>query len=211
MKKLWGDSMRKKCILALILIGMLGIIGCQDVTKDVADKEEQPIVTMEESVETQNVTSCNIYGLEQESVDNQKILEDFIQDDREYEVTDYLQADEYNNVASYQATGKQIKNTNWKSYLQNYTLGEAGIKVCEHTTLSEADLSVYDWNEKRNSSQLWVYDTAVGQTLGNQISYSGFLQSEWKERELKFQTIEQTREEVKKFLKEGRRTEREHF
>ena len=180
---------------------MLGIIGCQDVTKDVADKEEQPIVTMEESVETQNVTTCNIYGLEQESVDNQKILEDFIQEDREYEVMDYLKADEHNNVDPYKATGKQIKNTNWERYLQFYMFGD-GIKVCEHTTLAEEILSIYDWNaSKIFPQQMWVYQTAVGMTLGNQISYSSFLKKEWKERELEFQTVDETKEEVKKFLK----------
>lgn len=194
--------MRKWCVLTFILIGMLGITGCQDVTKDVADKEEQPIVTMEESVETQNVTSCNIYGLETESVDNQKILEDFIQDDKEYEVTDYLKADEHNNVDPYKATGKQIKNTNWERYLQFYMFGD-GIKVCEHTTLAEEILSIYNSDVMSVSfpQQLWVYQTAVGMTLGNQISYSGFLKKEWKERELEFQTVDETREEVKKFLK----------
>ena len=193
--------MRKWCVLTFILIGMLGIIGCQDVTKDVADKEEQPIVTMEENVETQNVTTCNIYGLEQESVDNQKILEDFIQEDREYEVMDYLKADEHNNVDPYKATGKQIKNTNWERYLQSYTFGD-GIKVCEHTTLSEEKLIIYDWNaSKIFPQQLWVYQTAVGMTLGNQISYSSFLKKEWKGRELEFETVDQTKEEVKKFLK----------
>lgn len=193
--------MRKWCVLTFILIGMLGITGCQDVTKDVADKEEQPIVTMEESVETQNVITCNIYGLEQESVDNQKILEDFIQEDREYEVMDYLKADEHNNVDPYKATGKQIKNTNWERYLQFYMFGD-GIKVCEHTTLAEEILSIYDWNaSKIFPQQMWVYQTAVGMTLGNQISYSSFLKKEWKERELEFQTVDETKEEVKKFLK----------
>ena len=193
--------MRKWCVLTFILIGMLGITGCQDVTKDVADKEEQPIVTMEENVETQNVTTCNIYGLEQESVDNQKILEDFIQEDREYEVMDYLKADEHNNVDPYKATGKQIKNTNWERYLQSYTFGD-GIKVCEHTTLSEEKLIIYDWNaSKIFPQQLWVYQTAVGMTLGNQISYSSFLKKEWKGRELEFEPVDQTKEEVKKFLK----------
>ncbi len=195
--------MRKWCVLTFILIGMLGITGCQDVTKDVTDKEqtETAIVTIEENTEANNVTTCNIYGLEQESVDNQKILEDFIQDDKEYEVMDYLKADEHNNVDPYKATGKQIKNTNWERYLQSYTFGD-GIKVCEHTTLSEEKLAIYDWNaSKIFPQQLWVYQTAVGMTLGNQISYSSFLKKEWKGRELEFQTVDETREEVKKFLK----------
>lgn len=201
-KKLWGDIMRKKCMMAFMMVGVLGIAGCQNVTSEVTEETETAIVTIEENTEANNVTTCNIYGLEQESVDNQKILEDFIQDDREYEVTDYLKADEHNNVDPYEATGKQIKNTNWEKFHQCYKLGDGSIKVCEHTTLAEEILSIYDWNtSKIFPQQLWVYQTAVGMTLGNQISYSGFLKKEWKERELEFQTIDETKEEVKKFLK----------
>lgn len=194
--------MQKKCLLTVCLICMFGIVGCQDVTKEVKNNDDKSIVTMEERTKKQNITTCNIYELEKKSVNNDIILKDFIQDKKQYEVIDYLNADEHNTVETYEATGEQIKNTNWKKYSQAYTLGDGTIKVCEETTLAEETLSIYDWDvNKYFPQQLWVYQTAVGMNLGNQISYSGFLKNEWKNQELKFQQIDQTKEKVIDFLK----------
>ena len=190
--------MNKKYIF--VLLGMLALTGCQEVNKDVVTDVENSIITIEENPETQNVATCNIYGLEQKGIEYKKILDDFLNDTKVYSVTDYLQADEHNNVNSYDQTGEQIKNTDWETYYQWYALGPESIEPCQHASFAEESLSVYDWHAEECPSQLWRYATAVGNTLGCQLGNSNFLTPEWKEQELEFCTIQQAKKEVREFL-----------
>ena len=188
----------KKQALTLFLVCALGISGCSKL-----NETNENFIVGEEKMQTDRKETCAAYEATFVDIDMRAMLESFVEEEKEYSVTDYTQRNEIGQGTVYKRKGKELLELQPPYYHSIHLDEDKEIQITPMVEYDPEHVALYNLEPRmeRDAGLLMHYETPYGQCLSNQIDSINILLNEAKlGKEVSFCTPEEAKEKAVQFL-----------